>query len=109
MADKSLPEWRRSFAAFDLEAATVAPELAYVTARYAALAPFGEVAELLSAGRRTRARCGTDACGSVRPLCSRMSRHRRNRRRRGRPNPSLWGLMAATSAAGTGRTSGISK
>jgi hypothetical protein len=31
----------KSFAAFDLEAATVAPELAYVTARYAALAPFG--------------------------------------------------------------------
>src|SRR3984957_3591020 len=38
----------KSFAAFDLEAETVAPELAYVTARYAALAPFGEVAELLS-------------------------------------------------------------
>lgn len=38
----------KSFAAFDLEAATVAPELAYVTARYAALAPFGKVAELLS-------------------------------------------------------------
>ena len=37
-----------SFAAFDLEAATVAPELAYVTARYAALAPFGKVADLLS-------------------------------------------------------------
>jgi hypothetical protein len=34
----------RSFAAFDLEAATVAPELAYVTAQYAALAPFGKVA-----------------------------------------------------------------
>ncbi|HEX3405483.1 MAG TPA: hypothetical protein VHT74_34675 [Acetobacteraceae bacterium] len=33
----------KSFAAFDLEAATVAPELAYVTARYAALAPFGKV------------------------------------------------------------------
>jgi hypothetical protein len=33
---------------FDLEAATVAPELAYVTARYAALAPFGKVADLLS-------------------------------------------------------------
>ncbi len=32
----------KSFAAFDLEAATVAPELAYVTARYAALAPFGK-------------------------------------------------------------------
>jgi hypothetical protein len=31
-----------------LEAATVAPELAYVTARYAALAPFGKVADLLS-------------------------------------------------------------
>jgi hypothetical protein len=38
----------KSFAAFDLEAATVAPELAYVTAQYAALAPFGRVAELLS-------------------------------------------------------------
>jgi hypothetical protein len=38
----------KSLAAFDLEAATVAPELAYVTARYAALAPFGKVADLLS-------------------------------------------------------------
>lgn len=38
----------RSSAAFDLEAATVAPELAFVTARYAALAPFGKVADLLS-------------------------------------------------------------
>ena len=38
----------KSFAGFDLEAATVAPELAYVTARYAALAPFGKVADLLS-------------------------------------------------------------
>jgi hypothetical protein len=38
----------KSFAGFDLEAATVAPELAYVTARYAALAPFGKVAYLLS-------------------------------------------------------------
>ena len=37
-----------SFAVFDLDAATVAPELAYVTARYAALAPFGQVAVLLS-------------------------------------------------------------
>jgi hypothetical protein len=37
-----------SFAGFDLEAATVAPELAYVTARYAALVPFGKVADLLS-------------------------------------------------------------
>ncbi len=38
----------KSFAAFDLEAATAAPELAYVAARYAALAPFGKVADLLS-------------------------------------------------------------
>jgi len=38
----------KSFAAFALEAATVAPELAYVTARYAALAPFAKVADLLS-------------------------------------------------------------
>ena len=38
----------KSFAVLDLEAATVAPELAYVTARYAALAPFSKVADLLS-------------------------------------------------------------
>jgi hypothetical protein len=38
----------KNFAAFDLGAATLAPELAYVTARYAALAPFGKVADLLS-------------------------------------------------------------
>jgi hypothetical protein len=41
-------EAAKSFAALDLEAATAAPELAYVTARYAALAPFGKVATLLS-------------------------------------------------------------
>jgi len=38
----------KSFAVLNLDAATVAPELAYVTARYAALAPFGQVAALLS-------------------------------------------------------------
>jgi hypothetical protein len=38
----------KSFAALDLGGGTVAPELAYVTARYAALAPFGKVAALLS-------------------------------------------------------------
>jgi len=32
----------------DLDAAAVAPELAYMTARYAALALFGKVAALLS-------------------------------------------------------------
>ena len=38
----------KSFAALDLGGDAVAPELAYVTARYAALLPFGKVATLLS-------------------------------------------------------------
>ena len=38
----------KSFAALDLGGDAVAPELAYVTARYAALLPFGKVAALLS-------------------------------------------------------------
>jgi hypothetical protein len=38
----------KSFAALELGGGAVAPELAYVTARYAALAPFGKVAALLS-------------------------------------------------------------
>ncbi|MDO9713658.1 ISKra4 family transposase [Paracraurococcus lichenis] len=38
----------KSFAALELGGGTVAPELACVTARYAALAPFGKVAALLS-------------------------------------------------------------
>ena len=38
----------KSFAALDLGGRRGAPELAYVTARYAALAPFGKVADLLS-------------------------------------------------------------
>ncbi len=38
----------KSLAALDLGGGAVAPELAYVTARYAALAPFGKVAALLS-------------------------------------------------------------
>jgi len=37
----------KSFAALDLGGDAVAPELAYVTARYAALLPFGKVATLL--------------------------------------------------------------
>jgi hypothetical protein len=39
---------RKSVAALDLGKDAVAPELAYVTARYAALVPFGKVAALLS-------------------------------------------------------------
>ena len=38
----------KSFAVLDLGEDAVAPELAYVTARYAALLPFGKVASLLS-------------------------------------------------------------
>ena len=38
----------KSFAVLDLAAASVAPELAYVTARYAALMPFGKAASLLA-------------------------------------------------------------
>jgi hypothetical protein len=38
----------KSFAVLDLAAATVTPELAYVTARYAALMPFGKAASLLA-------------------------------------------------------------
>ena len=38
----------RSFATLDLGNDAVAPELAYITARYAALTPFGKVATLLS-------------------------------------------------------------
>jgi hypothetical protein len=38
----------KSFAVLDLGGTAVAPELAYITARYAALAPFGKVAALLS-------------------------------------------------------------
>ena len=42
------PGEAKSFAALDLGSGAVAPELAYVTAKYAALAPFGKVAALLS-------------------------------------------------------------
>jgi hypothetical protein len=66
----------KSIAAVDLEAATVAPELAYVTARYAALAPFGKVADLLS---ELLPVSGAQNAGTVRnrtmrvgELCSRM-------------------------------------
>ena len=41
-------EGAKSFAVLDLAAASVAPELAYVTARYAALMPFGKAASLLA-------------------------------------------------------------
>ena len=61
----------------------MAPELAYVTARYAALAPFGKVADLLS---ELLPICGALNAGTVRNrttrsarrLCNRMSRLRRS-------------------------------
>jgi len=59
----------RSFAPFDLEAATVVPELAYVTARYAALAPFGKVADLLS---ELLPICGALNAGRVRNRTTRV-------------------------------------
>jgi len=42
------PGAAKSFAVLDLGKDAVAPELAYVTVRYAALAPFGKVAAFLS-------------------------------------------------------------
>src|SRR3954447_4387769 len=42
------PGEAKSFAALDLGKDAVAPELAYVTAKFAALAPFGKIATLLS-------------------------------------------------------------
>jgi hypothetical protein len=42
------PGAAKSFAALDLGKDAVAPELAYVTAKFAALVPFGKVATLLS-------------------------------------------------------------
>ena len=98
----------KSFAAFDLEAATVAPELAYVTARYAALAPFGKVADLLS---ELLPISGARNAGTVRNRTMRVGeavvQPHVATTADSRPHPSLLGLMAAMSAAGTGRTSGI--
>ncbi len=64
-----LPQAPRSFSALGLEGG-VAPELAYVTAKCAALAPFGKVAEFLvnccpSVARSTPARCAIGRAGSA--------------------------------------------
>jgi hypothetical protein len=69
----------KSFAVLDFGGNAVAPELAYITARYAALAPFGKVAALLSellpmSGHSTPVRCATGRGGLVRSSCdSRLS------------------------------------
>ena len=62
----------KSFAVLDLAAATVAPELAYVTARYAALAPFGKVAALPS---ELLPISGAQNAGTVRNRTLRVGEH----------------------------------
>ena len=103
----------RSFAAFDLEAATVAPELAYVTARYAALAPFGKVADLLS---ELLPICGAlnlwhgaeqDDTGQRGPCAAHRHGYDGGAGAAWLEGPSLLGLIAAMSAADTARTSAI--
>jgi hypothetical protein len=104
----------KSIAVLDLDAATVAPELAYVTARYAALAPFGKVAALLSellpiggaqnadtvrnrtlrVGEEVVQRQATETAQQIMPPPA---------------EPSWLGLMAATFAVGTGTRSVISR
>jgi hypothetical protein len=80
----------KSVTALDFGGDAVAPELAYVTARYAALAPFGKVAALRpsccrSAGRSTPARCATGRCASAPRWCRRTPPKPRTSPRRGRP------------------------
>ena len=62
-----------------------------------------------SAGRRTRARCGTGRGGSVRRWCSRTRPRPRGGPWRGRPDPSWSGSTAATCAAGMARKSATSR
>ena len=104
----------KSFGVLDLGHDAVAPELAYVTARYAALAPFGKVAVLLS---ELLPISGAQNAGTVRNRTQRVGEKvvrqhatetaQRTRRR----GAALWwsDLMAATCAAGTDRRSAISR
>src|SRR3954470_18893897 len=98
----------KSFAALDLGAGP-APELAYVTAKFAALAPSARSRPSCpsccrSAGGRTPARSGTGRCGSARTSCSGTPPGPRSDPQRRRPAPSWLGSMAATCAAGAGRS-----
>jgi hypothetical protein len=61
----------KSFAVLDFGAKAVTPELAYITARYAALAPFGKVAALLFA---LLAISGTQNASTVRNRTRRVAR-----------------------------------
>ena len=105
---------RKSFAAMDFGNDAVAPELAYVTARYAALVPFGKVAGLLSellpiSGAQNAGTVRNRRGEWVRTSCANTPSKRRSRLRRSQPAPSWLGLMAATCAAVIARTSAISK
>ncbi len=83
----------KSFAVLDLGGHVVAPELAYVTARYAALVPFGKVAAFLS---ELLPMSGAQNTGTVRNRTLRVgteivqstSSRRRNSLRHKRPAPS---------------------
>jgi hypothetical protein len=107
----------KSFAALELGNDAVAPELAYVTARYAALAPFGKVAVLPSellpmSGAQNAGAVRNRTLRGARPSCSDTEPRWRSRLRCRQPPrlSRLWlGLTAATCAAGTARRSAISR
>jgi hypothetical protein len=103
------PGEAKSFAALDLGKGAVAPELAYVTARYAALVPFAKVASLLS---ELLPISGAQNAGMVRNRTLRVGQTvvplgpTKNAELPAAPaaGPILVGLEAATGAAGTGRS-----
>src|SRR4051794_20305606 len=99
----------KSFAALDLGKDAVAPELAYVTAKFAALAPFGKVATLLS---ELLPVSGAQNAGTVRNRTLRVGQEVVQQPSTGtakdpwRSQPALsWlGWIAVTCAVGTGRS-----
>ena len=104
----------KSVTALDFGGDAVAPELAYVTARYAALAPFGKVAALLSellplGGAQHASTVPTGRCASAPRWCRRTPLKPRTSPRRGRPARSWSGWMAATCATGTGARGATSR
>ncbi len=77
----------KSFAVLDLGGDAVAPELAYVTARYAALLPFGKVATLLS---ELLPIGGAQNTGTVRNRTLRASARMSSASISARPRSNLW-------------------
>jgi hypothetical protein len=104
----------KSFAALELGNDAVAPELAYVTARYAALAPFGKVAVLLS---EMLPISGAQNAGTVRNRTRRVGENVvrqhtiETAKRTATPpaTPVVVGLDGGYGAAGTSRRSAISR